>query len=78
MDYSISWVKVEKYAELTGDSVDAVMSRRKAGKWLDGHQCKIVDSRLWIDINAAQRWVEEWGKTPVHLQNQRPTKRDGR
>ena len=56
----LNWVKLDKYVELTGDSVDSVMSRRKAGKWLDGNQCKIVDGRLWIDLRAAQRWVEEW------------------
>jgi hypothetical protein len=60
MEHPVSWVKLEKYVELTGDSVDAVMARRKAGKWLDGNQCKIVDGRLWIDLRAAQRWVEEW------------------
>jgi hypothetical protein len=60
MEHPVSWVKLEKYVELTGDSIDAVQARRKAGKWLNGNQCKIVDGRLWIDLRAAQRWVEEW------------------
>ena len=60
MSYPIAWVKLEKYSEITGDSVDAVMSRRKAGKWLDGHQCKIVDGRLWINLQAVEEWVEKW------------------
>ncbi len=59
-EYPVTWVKLEKYVELTGDSVDAVQSRRRIGKWLEGVQCKIVDGRLWIDLQAAQRWVEEW------------------
>lgn len=63
MNHHISWVKVEKYAEITGDSVDAVMSRRKAGKWLDGNQCKIVDGRLWVSLPAAEKWVETWQPT---------------
>lgn len=56
----ISWVKLEKYVDLTGDSVDSVKSRRKAGKWLDGVQCKIVDGRLWINLEEADKWVEQW------------------
>lgn len=59
-EYPVTWVKLEKYVELTGDSVDAVQSRRRAGKWLDGKQCKIVDGRLWVDLKASQRWVEDW------------------
>lgn len=66
MNHAIDWVKVEKYTEMTGDSVDAVQARRKAGKWLDGKQCKIVDGRLWINLPAAEEWVEKWDqKSPV-------------
>lgn len=60
MNYPIRWVKLERYAEITGDSVDAVMARRKAGKWLDGEQCKIVDGRIWVDLAAVEEWVERW------------------
>lgn len=60
MEHPVNWVKLEKYVELTGDSVDSVNARRKTGKWLEGIQCKIVDGRLWVDLRAAQRWVEEW------------------
>lgn len=60
MNYPITWVKLEKYAEITGDTVDAVMSRRKAGKWLDGIQCKIVDGRVWVNLEQAEKWVELW------------------
>lgn len=59
----LNWVKVEKYAEISGDSVDAVQARRKAGKWLDGRQCKIVDGRLWINLSAAEEWIEKWDQT---------------
>lgn len=60
MNYPIRWVKLERYVELTGDSSDAVMARRKNGKWLDGNQCKIVDGRLWVDLEAVDAWVENW------------------
>lgn len=72
MGYPIRWVKLEKYVELTGDSVDAVMGRRKLGKWLDGNQCKIVDGRVWVDLRAAQRWVEEWDARSPMLAAGRP------
>lgn len=63
MNHAINWVKVEKWCEISGDTVDAVQSRRKAGKWLDGRQCKIVDGRLWINLTAAEEWIEKWEPT---------------
>jgi hypothetical protein len=60
VEFPLEWVKLEKYVELSGDSVDSVQSRRRIGRWIDGNQCKIVNGRLWINLRAAQRWVEEW------------------
>ena len=56
------WVKLKKYVELTGDSAAAVHARRRARKWLDGDQCKIVDAALWINLPAAAGWVAGWGE----------------
>ncbi|MGK5040376.1 hypothetical protein ACQ4WQ_08540 [Janthinobacterium sp. GB1R12] len=56
----LTWVKLERYVEISGDSVDSVQARRKAGKWLDGNQCKIVDGRLWINLPAVEEWVAKW------------------
>lgn len=58
--HPLTWVKLERYVELSGDSVDAVQSRRRIGKWIDGKQCKIVDGRLWVNIPAVEEWVEKW------------------
>lgn len=62
-----TWVKLKKYAELTGDTSAAVHARRRAGKWRDGVQCKVVDDALWINIQEVQGWLESWGMevTPV-------------
>ena len=60
--YPMTWVKLDRYVELSGDSADSVQSRRKAGKWLDGNQCKIVDGRLWINLQAVDEWIEKWGR----------------
>ena len=59
----LAWVKLERYVEISGDSVDSVQARRKAGKWLDGNQCKIVDGRLWINLPAVEEWVTKWEQT---------------
>lgn len=73
MEHPVRWLKLEKYAELTGDSVDAVNGRRKLGKWLMGVQYKIVDGRVWVDLRAAQRWVEEWdARSPMLAAAGRP------
>ncbi len=60
--YRPKWIKLKKYVELTGDSAAAVHARRRARKWLDGEQCKIVDDALWVNLPAATVWVEGWGK----------------
>lgn len=57
------WVKLCKYVEITGDTADAVHARRKAGKWLDGKQCKIVDGSLYVNLAEYQKWIEQWGTT---------------
>ncbi|OEZ90740.1 hypothetical protein [Duganella phyllosphaerae] len=56
----LNWVKLGRYIELSGDTTDAVQSRRKAGKWLDGRECKMVDGRLWIDLRAVEAWIDAW------------------
>lgn len=61
MENAIKWVKIKKYAELTGDSAASVHARRRAGKWRDGVECKVVDEMLWINLAAAEQWVETWG-----------------
>ncbi|MFS2007984.1 hypothetical protein ACEN9F_30690 [Duganella sp. CT11-25] len=60
--YPMTWVKLDRYIDISGDTVDAVQSRRKAGKWLDGNQCKLVDGRLWINLKAVDEWIARWGK----------------
>lgn len=57
---ALSWVKLEKYTELTGDTPDAVNARRKQGKWLNGIHVKVVERRIWVNLIEANKWVEEW------------------
>lgn len=53
----VTWVKLSRYVELTGDSAAAIHARRRSGKWLDGNQCRVVDGTLWINLAKAQKWV---------------------
>jgi hypothetical protein len=61
MTHPVSWVKLKKYCELTGDTAAAVHARRRSGKWLDGVHCRLADELLWVNLVEAQRWVETWG-----------------
>jgi hypothetical protein len=36
----------------------AVYRRRQAGKWVDGIHCRVKDRAIWVNLEAAQRWVE--------------------
>ena len=58
--YPMKWVKLDRYLEFSGDTMGAVQWRRKAGKWLDGCQCKLVDGRLWINLREVDKWIERW------------------
>lgn len=58
MNHPIEWVKLEKYIELTGDTRESVLNRRKMGKWLDGVESKIVDKRIWINLKKVEEWVD--------------------
>lgn len=66
MNHPLVWVKLCKYIELTGDTADAVHARRKAGKWLDGRQCKITDGNLWVNLVEVEKWVEQSGTPRAH------------
>jgi hypothetical protein len=54
------WVKLSKYCELSGDTANAVHSKRKKGQFLDGVHCKIAsDGNLW---SMWRRWKNGWNR----------------
>ena len=53
----MSWVKLKKYCENSGDTADAVHSRRKRGLWLDGKHCQVKQRRLWINTEEVAQWI---------------------
>ena len=58
MNYAITWVTLERYTALTGDTIDAVMARRANGQWTLGKQCKVLESRLWVNLAAVDQWID--------------------
>lgn len=54
----VQWVLLKRWCELTGDTKDAVYSRRHARKWADGIHCKKKDGKLWINVPEAMTWIE--------------------
>jgi hypothetical protein len=51
-------VKLHKYCSDTGDTAEAVHTRRKRGEWIDGKHCHLVAGRrLWIDIAEVNAWI---------------------
>lgn len=57
----LRWVTLAKYCELSGETVGAVRKRREKGEWLDGRHTQLRNRRLWVNLEAAQKWVEATG-----------------
>lgn len=53
------WVLATKFAEMTGVSPMTVHNRRRAGTWLDGIHCAVVDRRLYVNIKEADQWIKK-------------------
>ena len=64
-----AWVLKKKWCEVTGDTDAAIAARRRSGWWLNNVHCKVVGTsingtggRLWINVKAANQWIENEGK----------------
>lgn len=52
------WIRVSKYLEDTGETLDAVYDRIRDGQWAAGKHYKRTGPRtLWINYTEAQAWV---------------------
>jgi hypothetical protein len=55
-------IKLHRYCELTGDTPDAVHTRRRRGEWIDGRHCHLVGGRrLWINLPEVNAWLRSNG-----------------
>ena len=60
------WVKLKKYCELSGETSDAVHSKRKKGQFIDDIHCKIAgDGNLWVNTEAVEKWVEQGSRATI-------------
>jgi hypothetical protein len=68
----IKWLKLNRFCELTGETPDAIQSRRSAGEWLDSIHVQTRSNRLYVSIEAYNRWVEQGlTKSEIHLSKRR-------
>jgi len=55
----MSWVKLSQYCRLSGDTPEAVYTKRRRGIWLEGREAKIAgDGSLWVSLDAVNEWVK--------------------
>jgi hypothetical protein len=53
------WVKLSQHCAITGDTSDAVHTRRKRRIWTDGVHCKLgPDGNLYVCPEEYNRWIE--------------------
>lgn len=53
----LKWITLAAYCAATGETPKAVRQRRLKGEWLDGQHTAVRNRRLWVNTEAAQRWV---------------------
>ncbi|WP_398491381.1 excisionase [Variovorax sp.] len=53
------WVLVNRFAEITGYSQNAVRHKIKGGVWIEGRIWrKAPDGRIFVNLLEFERWVE--------------------
>lgn len=56
---TVRWVTINRAAELTGYTVDAIKHKVKGGVWAQGKQWrKAPDGRILINLEEFNRWAE--------------------
>lgn len=56
----LSWVRVEKYCEMTGEPLNTVLDRVRDGKWAAKKHYKRTGPRtLWINPQEADQWISQ-------------------
>lgn len=53
------WVLASKYEEMTGVTRETVKQRKKNGTWRIGQQVAVVSRRLYVNIKAADKWIND-------------------
>lgn len=53
------WVLASKFEELTGVTHEAVKQRKKSGVWQEGREVVVVARRIYVNIKAADKWIND-------------------
>ncbi|MDH4417714.1 MAG: excisionase [Acidovorax sp.] len=53
------WVLASKYQDMTGVTKETVKQRKKSGVWKEGQQVAVVARRLYVNIKAADQWIND-------------------
>lgn len=53
------WVLAKKYEAMTGVTKETVKQRKKSGVWKEGQQVAVVARRLYVNIKAADQWIND-------------------
>ncbi|MBE9538510.1 MAG: excisionase [Proteobacteria bacterium] len=56
---NIHYIKLERFADLTGYTVKALRRKMENGVWIrDQHYRKAPDGNIMVNIDVYNRWVE--------------------
>lgn len=61
--FTPEWVLASKYEEMTGVTRETVKQRKKNGTWKLGQQVAVVSRRLYVNIKAADQWINDKSST---------------
>lgn len=53
------WILASKYQDLTGVTRETVKQRKKSGVWKEGQQVAVIARRLYVNIKAADQWIND-------------------
>lgn len=57
--YSVKWVTIEKYAELVGQTKDAINSMKAKGKILQDVHWKKFNGRIFLNLETTQELIDK-------------------
>ena len=53
------WVLASKYQDMTGITRETVKQRKRSGVWKEGQQVAVIARRLYVNIKAADQWIND-------------------
>lgn len=54
----LKWVRINKYCELSGDTLEAIRARRRRRLWIEGVHWRKAGGVFWINPAEVEKWIE--------------------